>query len=635
MGGLRDLGRARSDASACVVGLTCAAALGGMVAVAASGCIRNTDDDAGRAPTAARPFHAAGTFVQGGAPWQWITPTKEFTTEFLASKGFPESALLPEAHVATIRMQAWLDRLIDSLAAKAAGDRTLREALASVPRPKVRITADPVLNAWVLGAPLCLEVAGRIGSVPPDATVAPRPDAHGTPRLTYDFKKRTFSGAFEKSTCPSSRAVAAKAYATWFNAKGLSCRLETEADALVVPESCFDGGQRPAWLSGGAAFRDIRITSTVPVIVFGKGMLERATEEAHAVGVLAHELGHVLKSHHTSEDSGYDFFYRHARRNPVGKPAPEPSVRVLGERLRDVSSDIMFFEVRGGRFDPSLFQRNMGFALGASNAPGCDGNAPCRKACGDLEAYVASTDFQPIVDSQSVPIFLGGNPVFPFAPLPDEQRAAFLRFEELVGACSALVPLPSGGDGDPASVYHSLAAGSPAYVDTHLRKVRGAIATRLDLLEAIGAAYDERDAERNALYAKALDEKLGFYTVEQEADELALEFLHAAGLSARSFPDFEMTLGLAKEQEGDPLHHDLDHARCAAYRMAGWKDESGVPARIPLGSVADPHHGSCYRVFNADREIERHGWDGRGRTHPTTQPMPAFEPPWDEIRKAL
>lgn len=118
---------------------------------------------------------------------------------------------------------------------------------------------------------------------------------------------------------------------------------------------------------------------------------------------------------------------------------------------------------------------------------------------------------------------------------------------------------------------------------------------------------------------------LGFYTTEQEADELGLELLAAIGLS----PDLIAQKQLHAMQNAPPPDSTgTPYAECVRLRAAGWKDEAGHPVSVPVGRPSDVHHDNCFRVFNADREQSIHHYVRMG-----APPVPPGN--WDEALAAI
>jgi Zn-dependent protease with chaperone function len=115
-----------------------------------------------------------------------------------------------------------------------------------------------------------------------------------------------------------------------------------------------------------------------------------------------------------------------------------------------------------------------------------------------------------------------------------------------------------------------------------------------------------------------VEKNLGFYTDEQEADEIALELMAKVGVPGGVMID--KLLVVQKANDGYTDTGVLKWAECAALRERGWRDEAGKPVSVPVGNLADAHHSICFRAFNVSREINAH--------HYVTATRPT--PPGDE-----
>ncbi len=124
-------------------------------------------------------------------------------------------------------------------------------------------------------------------------------------------------------------------------------------------------------------------------------------------------------------------------------------------------------------------------------------------------------------------------------------------------------------------------------------------------LELKGVVFQSSIAPEDlARLKRAKEGRLGFYTIEQEADELALEYLKTMGKRPGSLAD--ALLSLLKDGEAIPSLYPEDlvpgYKACAAFKAAGFPEFVGV------GLYDDPHHSVCYRIYNIYREIKVHGY---------------------------
>jgi hypothetical protein len=114
------------------------------------------------------------------------------------------------------------------------------------------------------------------------------------------------------------------------------------------------------------------------------------------------------------------------------------------------------------------------------------------------------------------------------------------------------------------------------------------------------------------------DDHLGFYTIEQEADDFSLEVLAAANIDPQAAIRAQLDLGASFEASDGVNPGELTIAQCRQLEAAGWKDASGAAAQIPLGTVADIHHSFCFRAWNLTRELAAHKY----AFDPSKHPMP-------------
>lgn len=121
------------------------------------------------------------------------------------------------------------------------------------------------------------------------------------------------------------------------------------------------------------------------------------------------------------------------------------------------------------------------------------------------------------------------------------------------------------------------------------------------------------------------EHKVGFYTVEQEADELGIELGARVGISPSTAIDEMLALQKYLEEMFAGFGATgVPWAECAELRARDFKDEAGTVISVQVGDLQDPHHSWCFRAFNAQREIEAH--------HYQLGPRPKVDgASWDEL----
>jgi hypothetical protein len=107
---------------------------------------------------------------------------------------------------------------------------------------------------------------------------------------------------------------------------------------------------------------------------------------------------------------------------------------------------------------------------------------------------------------------------------------------------------------------------------------------------------------REALYAEAANMGLGFYTTEQEADEIAIEIMASLKVNLRAAIDFQL-----KRLKNPYKNWRYDHEKCTTLQRNKWM-ENGKRVAIAMEGLDDPHHNPCYRAWNMEQEITAHGF---------------------------
>jgi hypothetical protein len=119
---------------------------------------------------------------------------------------------------------------------------------------------------------------------------------------------------------------------------------------------------------------------------------------------------------------------------------------------------------------------------------------------------------------------------------------------------------------------------------------------------------DLQDQAGEKALRDAYDSNLGQYTTEQEADDLAAEWVTEHGIQPSSVIDMLRTF--IKGQKTAMGGLDLGEQDCDALYKNRWRKSDGSLAFAPIGDFTDTHHSVCFRIFNADREIVAHKHQG-------------------------
>ncbi|MDQ3232624.1 MAG: hypothetical protein M3Q07_12465 [Pseudobdellovibrionaceae bacterium] len=136
------------------------------------------------------------------------------------------------------------------------------------------------------------------------------------------------------------------------------------------------------------------------------------------------------------------------------------------------------------------------------------------------------------------------------------------------------------------------------------------------------------------IFVEAAQKGLGFYTNEEEADEIGLEIAARAGLSKEQGALLWLEFMDSTIKQGyKPSSKETTFDECKAWRRQGWKvDGKAIGALLRIDSLNNDHHGLCYRLYNTEREWEAHNMD---RFRPTKGLYPFDEASWKILTQDL
>ena len=119
---------------------------------------------------------------------------------------------------------------------------------------------------------------------------------------------------------------------------------------------------------------------------------------------------------------------------------------------------------------------------------------------------------------------------------------------------------------------------------------------------------------------------LSVYTIEQEADEIALELLTAVGIEPIRATDAWFTLFEQAKDSTSAMEIPFD--RCRELFKNHWQGLDGQSVVIPVGDYQDAHHSWCFRAWNTTNEIAVHGYR-------VENPIELNEADWKRVKMAV
>jgi hypothetical protein len=502
-----------------------------------------------------------------------------------------ESVAVMEAESSAVqRLQYWLDVMHDKLT------QDYPEKMKSIVRPKAQVLVSRAPNAFVMPVPVCHdiltvlnkdEVANSFNTA--DGVAITRAGEVGRPWSSETCVKRGTDHAFLQE------------YIEQFNALGGTCQLSLGKhdgqDAVFVGDNCA----REEAYQGVAAAKSLVLHPVAGIITVQSGLLTMMSEE-EVVSVLAHELGHYYKVHIDHPfSSSYDYFYTLKESNVNGKPKSEAALASLGRAAQQAElPNRRYRVVPSQKFRTELFIPIMGLGNVIAKNQDCEAGE-CNEACTKFSDLVKSNAFRRSVGE------------FPFGALSEKGLKSYVAFESMAAACFKDVSV---GD-DKVKEGRSIEAKYISYVlsvDQTLAPMFAKSEIGDDLLTSLKnaeRALENAEKELAAPLTEAALKAVGYYTTEQEADELSVEWMAKIGLDPAAVITSEFKLGdyvegRMKEAWIRPHPTEIDMVTCKQLYANKWRNQSGKYVIVPIGDYEDPHHSTCFRAFNASREIDVH-----------------------------
>lgn len=502
----------------------------------------------------------------------WAQASEADFGKGMSTPGGESEPPIARTDATTVRLQQWLDRyhtiVGDLLAAR--GERLV------APKPSAALFKQFGPNAWVSMSVAC-----------PDWTLRP-PSSGGGGTGPYLF----LFGEGASSVDVSDRCLRPEnwtdpaGFATFWNRQGTTCRVSAMAGSneLALSGCPASGGAAP--LATYATSSTIGVT--LDAISWG--------EELRVAVTLAHELGHYYRAHSNPlVKKSIDFFYRDA---PGGPDRPVPAAE--SAEYEKILDDVRRLPPPVRLQRTTLYSKRLATVLYG-----------LRSMCPQAQ-----------IDVGSLRALMGGQ-------VTPANTSAYIAFENAMATCGKDVSIE-----DPTNRSQLEEVLRRSRIEASLSP--GA-RTLDDALRELTTRLEEIDRKEAMLIDRVATGNFGWYTTEQEADEIGLELATRAGFQ----PADVITASLRTYEQLDAAYHragvdrsdEVSAATCKKWLAAGFTetDASGVkkPVRVPLGTLSDPHHAGCYRVYNQWRESKRHDYV-------VAAPMPELSPPWASLQaKAL
>lgn len=511
--------------------------------------------------------HTTGEPLSLNDPHVWIEASDADWAKGI-SQGDTEPA--PRSDVTTVRLQQWIDRfhlLVGEMLVER-GERLV------APKPTAALFKEYGPNAWVSSGRAC----------PTGWTVRPERVLGGSLETPFLFIERDFAFGDYGNHCIDPMNWTDKgAFATFWNGQQHPCKLKVdENDELSLSGAdCTVVGRRAPLVTFAVANT---IGVTLDALSWG--------EEMRVAATLAHELGHYYRAHSNPLVKRHtDFFYREDMSGPDRPVAVEES-RAYEAILADVRFSPRPVRVKA----KTRYSKRLAGTL-----------LRLRSSC--PSAHITEAAARAIMGDQAT----------------SASSQQYVVYENAFMTCAQDGPLSDPGVKEDLDGALRWSRVRPMYSQSAL--------TVDDALVELTAKFDEIDRKEAELVARMKTGNFGWYSDEQEADDMGLELMARAGFApadvlAAELKTYEQLEEMQKRANVD-RSDAVPMAQCKEWLAAGFTttgaDGEKIPVQVPVGTLSDPHHDDCYRLFNLWREAKRHDYV-------VGAPLPELTPAWPTIQ---
>lgn len=548
--------------------------------------------------------HNADTPVPTGSSWRWHVTTEEELLRVSNVGGLRSLATaLPPTTPETLKLDALIGRLDTQLRAR------FPDRLAAVPVPKGRVFTSGGINGFVSGGFLCFDL------VAPERTDSSHAHEHRTedrPRSVLAIRGVDDVHAVDPKQCVFSQNLAhLDAFLDAYKVRLPRCDVKRGPSGIQFrgdcPEALKEERLRQEPALAGQTFTRLAFVSTFNRVSVTDTAV-RTLPDPELAALVAHELGHYYRAHASSLLDETNFFYRVGESNANERLRPDPSLKGLGEEVLRIGTMLNAPQPVGDAPHPGMIGMMAPFAASLNQAENSEGRDACGADPGCSQKCEAFADAFADAAPQLSAYVTGRDGSAVNRDVFHSVHGAFSACASALKLCRAPCQSAVAGLSDREAI--SLL---PHTLRHEIERDESAGPQNPDSLASYAVWANARLKRHAQLLLQAAEQRLGYYTVEQEADDAALEHLVWMGYPARAaisllFRTFA-ALAHASGTEAGTFLTEVGYGSCRALSEADWKTPEGRPVFVPIADFSGLHHSLCSRIYNMSREIVAHGWE--------------------------
>jgi hypothetical protein len=324
------------------------------------------------------------------------------------------------------------------------------------------------------------------------------------------------------------------------------------------------------------------------------GLLAKFSDD-EVKGVLAHEVSHYFLAHGVQPTRLYNYFFKQDQTR-LQKPEADPASNDIGRRLKEANKALRPDRpLTGARYHPLVLamagESYLGLNFGKEGF--CESrwfkDMSCTRECDALQELGEDRAYFDLLDA--IKSFDGSYAASAYLKAEKVATACFasLQFKDLEAQKGFLKAL--NGEQQVLSL--------PIVEDRLLANLDAYFQDIRPLFTNLIQKHNEGPA--TLIQSEAIDQDLGYYTRELEADELGLEIFRRMGADPQVMIDAFLKLAEDDEAIGIlPAYGEVTGKQCRRLAQDQWM------VRPPIARFMDDHLSPCYRAFNIAAELRRH-----------------------------
>jgi hypothetical protein len=525
--------------------------------------------------------HDEGRFLNHPSHWQWLAVDR---SQFLAMNSYRLDFMGKVPVAAEDPRYKRTEKLLQEIVTAVMQNQP---ELAAVPPLNVILLAardepfDGSLNAAAWDGERCYRIKVK------------QTDANSDDATPGVLRLNPAAGMLEQQWTSCDESVAVKttdmeSLRAWLQFHVPDCKMDVKGTALET-----QGCNLPL-----AQAETLALPHMLNWISVDTGLLAQFSD-AEVKAVLAHEISHYYLAHAVQPPRLYNYFFQQDQKR-LQKPHPDPDSQDIARRLASATKALRPDRpVTGARYHPLVLaiagESYLGLNFGRKGF--CQGrwfkDVACTPECDALQALGEDREYFDLLDAIQI---LEGT----------YNSQAYLRAEKVASSCLASLKFKD------LEVQKGFLRALNEQQNVIVLPTEENLHPNLDAYfrnigpRWTGLIQKHNEGPAQMLQSEAIDQDLGFYTRELEADELGLEIYRRTGEDPQVM--IEAFIKLAEDDEAAgvlPAFGEVSGKQCRRLMQEQW------PSRPPIARFSDDHLAPCYRAFNIAAELKR---------HPTLQP---------------